>query len=1039
MDPQPTYPFAEVEARWRRSPSARPDRDLPADASKAAVKHYIYPWPAPFSVGGRADLSIERRWVLADTLARLQGHRAQAPVVPIVVDGFAPAPPGGRPADRARECLETLEIRRTGEVVDTTAPAFYRFTQWIFLELHLKGLAARILKRVDACTRCGRKYRFGSLASCRACQGEISERRESEWWIDISGYGERLVQDLEGGQWPREEMLGQKDVLGRVRGSEVSFQVSRLFEDEYAELVVFTTHVERIFGVTFILVDPYHPIVEAVLDPAYEDDVARYRERLRKGAEPRISAARTGGFALNPANLRRIPILVSPLASVPPSDGAVMAVPAHDPELWELAKRLKLPIREVIHNDKAKFDSQSRLEEPWLGDGVLTNSGSFTSLPVRVGRDRVIGLLNRKGCCQRATRFRRSRLLAAAQGVWGPPVPVVHCKRCGIVPVPEHELPVELPPELAAGPVEGGLAASKRFVRASCPACGEAAARDADGILPWLGTAWAYLRALLPGLDGPVEGFQGQAPGEVRPEATSSDATREAPAPATPAVPAREAPPEERAPEAAQAPDSSVPSSPAPHLDVLPEDIDIFAVPSAAPAAAGDPAQESAQESAEEPAEEPAEGPGGEEERPAEPDAAAGGSGEEGEGPVAPPEAAPGGEAAAVARGAIEPDLASTTVEEALPQQSPRGTPAKEPGPAKGLEGGGEEADDEDDGEEEAADRLSSLRPFSGPFVPALLPVDTAIGAGSLRPGDILAVRFLARFLQETGHSPVAEPFRRYLRAGAVQVGPPPAVPPPKSPAKGAAGPAEKARPGDGGRGPPGGAPAAGEEPRSLSELAGRFGADAVRLCLLFGGPPPRPIAVDVHRARCMQRFLDRIWRQMLLRRERGRYVSRRMLVEKHQMIHRVTERLQAGKPHTAVAALMRFVRFLEDRETAPEDMDRFAMRTFIILLSPFAPFLARELWAAMGETDDLATAPWPVASDELVHPPEREFPIFVDGRLRDRMQQPASLEPEKLESRALQRDRIRELVGSRRVERVVVVPQRLVSIVLATEPPRQG
>ena len=181
-----------------------------------------------------------------------------------------------------------------------------------------------------------------------------------------------------------------------------------------------------------------------------------------------------------------------------------------------------------------------------------------------------------------------------------------------------------------------------------------------------------------------------------------------------------------------------------------------------------------------------------------------------------------------------------------------------------------------------------------------------------------------------------------------------------------------------------------------------------------------------------MRRLLDHIWRQMALRREKGKFVSRRMLVAKHQLIHQVTERLSQWKVHTAVAAIMDFVRFLESPETVPEDMDRGAMRTFVILLSPLAPIFAEELWRLLGEEAPLESAPWPIASDELIHPPEREFAIVIDGRVRDRMIQPSNLEPEKLESRALDRDRIREVIGIRKVERVVVVPRKLVSISLA-------
>jgi leucyl-tRNA synthetase len=168
----------------------------------------------------------------------------------------------------------------------------------------------------------------------------------------------------------------------------------------------------------------------------------------------------------------------------------------------------------------------------------------------------------------------------------------------------------------------------------------------------------------------------------------------------------------------------------------------------------------------------------------------------------------------------------------------------------------------------------------------------------------------------------------------------------------------------------------------------------------------------------------------MELRRERGKFVSRRMLVQKHFLIHDVTQRLSEWKFHTAVAAIMSFIRFLERHDT-PEDMDRVAMRTFIVLLSPFAPYMAEELWSYMDEEQDLSSVPWPIASDELIHPPEREFLILVNGKVRDRMQQPSDLESEKLESRACERNRIREVVGSRNIKKVVVVPHKLVSIVV--------
>ena len=217
----------------------------------------------------------------------------------------------------------------------------------------------------------------------------------------------------------------------------------------------------------------------------------------------------------------------------------------------------------------------------------------------------------------------------------------------------------------------------------------------------------------------------------------------------------------------------------------------------------------------------------------------------------------------------------------------------------------------------------------------------------------------------------------------------------------------------------------------SVRQMIEKYGADAVRLLLLVSGPVDRPMLLRSSTLLGIRRFLSRVWTQCEVRLEKGKFVSRRMLVRKHLLIHEVTRSLAVWNFPRAVAELMKFARFLGHPETTPEEMDRKAMETFLVVLSPFAPFLADEVWSRMGHEKPLATAPWPMASDELVHPPEREYPVFVDGRLRDRMQQPSNLEPTKLESRALDRDRIRGLLGGREVKRVVVVPQGLINIVL--------
>jgi leucyl-tRNA synthetase len=353
---------------------------------------------------------------------------------------------------------------------------------------------------------------------------------------------------------------------------------------------------------------------------------------------------------------------------------------------------------------------------------------------------------------------------------------------------------------------------------------------------------------------------------------------------------------------------------------------------------------------------------------------------------------------------------------------------------------GGEDQGGDDELPQEAAAPLPEpvLRPFRGHDVRGLLPVDAGLGSSRQHAKDLIAVRFLCKFLYEIGEIPVFEPFRRYRQVGDVRWR---AFPGARGGSDGKAPPAaEKAHGAMGAGGPAAaGMPAAPTTPVAAAvgagEILDRCGADALRLFFLAGGPLAAAIRPDSGALQGVRRFLDRVWRQFGTRLEKGKFVSRRVLVAKHLLIHEVTGRLARWSVHTAVASLMKFVRFLGHPETTPEEMDRNAMETFLVVLSPFAPYLAEELWRRMGKEGPLREAAWPVASDELVHPPEREFPIFLEGKVRDRMLQPTNLEAEKLESRALGRERIRELIGTRKVAKVVVVPGRLVSIALEGQP----
>ncbi|MCH2376573.1 MAG: class I tRNA ligase family protein, partial [Planctomycetes bacterium] len=404
-------------------------------------KYMVYAAPGPAG-GEDSTISSLRQLAAADTWARFQRHRQRDVVLGSGLDGFSPLvwPEARSVSSSPREFVEQrasalwevaerMRLLSQGTRAVTSDTSYYRLTQWLFLMLWEAGLVEQDARLPDA---------FGSDAK-EAKSWQASE--PAPWHVVTSSFCDRLLSDIDKSQWSRSERSEQRQLLGRLRGVELTLSVSRPFETEAQELTIFTTQVEAVYGATFVLLDPAHPLLSTLTDEAYVDDIERYKQRLASGAESRVTGVRIGGHALNPANLQRIPLIISPLANTPYSEGVRLGVPGHDRDLFTLARRLRLPIREVIHNDEAKFDVRSRLEEPWLGDGVLTNSGPFSGLSTTAGRDRIITTLGRRSICRRVTRYRLRRMPISELDAWGPPVPIVHCARCGAVGIPVGDLP----------------------------------------------------------------------------------------------------------------------------------------------------------------------------------------------------------------------------------------------------------------------------------------------------------------------------------------------------------------------------------------------------------------------------------------------------------------------------------------------------------------------------------------------------------------------------------------------------------------------
>ena len=298
----------------------------------------------------------------------------------------------------------------------------------------------------------------------------------------------------------------------------------------------------------------------------------------------------------------------------------------------------------------------------------------------------------------------------------------------------------------------------------------------------------------------------------------------------------------------------------------------------------------------------------------------------------------------------------------------------------------------------------SLLKPFHAEFLQRMLPVDVVLAPHQLKPLELIEIRFITKVLYDLRQVPSFEPFRRFFRVGELTAE--------IAEAKGGV---------------------------TADALLERYGGDALRLKLIGLGPLANPASFRTSEIRGVRRFLDRAWRECLLRIEKGRFVSRRVLEQKHRMIYRVADRLRRFKFHTALSSIREFVKFLVHPETTDEEMDRSALQSFAIVLSPFAPHLAQELWERLGKEGSVHEAAWPEYSQELLTSPQAEVMIWIDGRVRDRMTQPVDLPAARLESLALERENVRRIIGAGRIERVIAIPGRLVSIALAREEANEG
>lgn len=384
--------------------------------------------------------------------------------------------------------------------VDTTDPNYYKWTQWIFLQLFKKGLAYESTVPINWCPSCktGLANEEVFNGKCERCGHEIERKALRQWILKITDYAEKLLEGLDSLDWPESTLTMQRNWIGKSQGANVIFKLDG-FDDT---LTVFTTRPDTLFGATYMVVSPEHPILEKIVSVEQKAAVAAYQKEAAKKSDlergelnKEKTGVFTGAYAINPVNGVKIPVWTSDYVLMGYGTGAIMAVPAHDERDYAFAKKFGLKIIEVIKSE------QGIEKEAFTGDGELVNSGFLNGLHVKESKAKMIAWLTEHHCGNAKTTYKLRDWVFARQRYWGEPIPIVHCDKCGVVPLPESELPLRLPEVEKfepSGTGESPLATVTDWVNTICPHCGGPAKRETNTMPQWAGSCWYYLRYMDP-------------------------------------------------------------------------------------------------------------------------------------------------------------------------------------------------------------------------------------------------------------------------------------------------------------------------------------------------------------------------------------------------------------------------------------------------------------------------------------------------------------------------------------------------------------
>ncbi|MEW6033391.1 MAG: leucine--tRNA ligase [Chloroflexota bacterium] len=516
------YVPAEIEKKWQQRWSAEGLYEAKDDDPRPRrYELTMFPYPS-------GDLHIGHWYAMApsDVHARFKRMQGYNVLHPMGFDAF------GLPAENAAikhgvhpyiwtmRNIEQMraQLRSMGSMYDwsrevvSCQPEYYRWTQWFFLKFYEAGLAYRAEAPVNWCPSCQTVLANEQVLAngeCERCGTPVTRKELAQWFFRITKYADELL-SYDGLDWSERLMTIQRNWIGRSVGAEIAFRLEREVAG-VRELRVFTTRPDTIFGVTFVVIAPEHPLVAHLTTPERKAEVEQYiawtrrqSEIERQSTEHEKTGVFIGSYVINQLNGARVPIWTSDYVLLSYGTGVVMGVPAHDTRDFEFAKRYGVDIKVVV----APPDwSGGELAEAYLGHGTMVNSGQFNGLPSQQGAEAICDFMEQKGLGKRTVTYRIRDWLVSRQRYWGAPIPMVYCDRCGIVPVPEKDLPVLLPPDAEFKPTgESPLKYCASFVNTTCPACGGPARRETDTMDTFMCSNWYFIRYTSPGYDkGPFD------------------------------------------------------------------------------------------------------------------------------------------------------------------------------------------------------------------------------------------------------------------------------------------------------------------------------------------------------------------------------------------------------------------------------------------------------------------------------------------------------------------------------------------------------